>query len=101
MKSDLYTKAVLTVIAFMLVMIGCRDYVNPRISVKAEGPFAGVQFSGGAGGFTIFDPRTGDIWQYYSNNGMSVPSMEHTRISAPGIPASAVQWRKEQQGQAN
>jgi hypothetical protein len=93
MKPDLYTKAVLTVIASMLVMIGCHQYVSPTTIVQAEGPFAGVQFGGDAHIFTLFDLRTGDIWSYnftYDGKGF----MNHTKISAPGIPASAVQWAK-------
>jgi len=46
MKPDLYTKAVLTVIAFLLVMIGCHQYVSPATTVKAEGPFANLQVAG-------------------------------------------------------
>jgi hypothetical protein len=93
MKPDLYTKAILTLIAFMLVMIGFHQYLSPATAVKAEGPFAGVQFTGTTDDFTMFDPRTGDIWSYTSNGGYSMPPrMEHVRISAPGIPASAVGW---------
>jgi hypothetical protein len=85
MKPDLYTKAVLTVIAFMLVMIGCRQYVIPTTTVHAEGPFAGVQFSGNSTHFTLFDSRTGDIWEYQKG----FDGSEHTKISSPG---SAVKW---------
>ena len=63
MKPDLYTKAVLTVIAFMLVMIGCHQYVSPTTTVKAEGPFAEVQYND----FSFFDPRTGELWMYSGN----------------------------------
>jgi hypothetical protein len=90
MKPDLYTKAVLTVIAFMLVMIGFREFVNPTTTVSAEGPFSGVQFSGDTDTFTLFDSRTGDIWSY--NLGTEKPYVDHTRIPAPGVPFSAVQW---------
>ncbi len=64
MKPDLYTKAVLTVIAFMLVMIGCHQYTSPATTVKAEGPFAGVQFAKTVGTVSFFDPGTGTIWVY-------------------------------------
>ena len=64
MKPDLYTKAVLTVIAFMLVMIGCPEYVSPSTAVKAEGPFANVTFSVYEGTYSFFDSRTGEIWEY-------------------------------------
>jgi hypothetical protein len=32
MKTDLYTEAALTVIAILLAVIGCTQYVNPRIT---------------------------------------------------------------------
>jgi hypothetical protein len=39
--------------------------VSPDAAVRAEGPFAGVQFtSDGGPTFTAFDTRTGDVWQY-------------------------------------
>jgi hypothetical protein len=94
MKPDLYTKVVLTIIALALVLIACNHYSQPAVTAQAEGPFAGVQFSGDSRGFVLFDSRTGDIWQYYSNVGMGTPSMDHTRISGPGVPVSAVQWWK-------
>ena len=78
MKPDLYTKAVLTVIAFMLVMIGCRQYVSPTTVVQAEGPFASVQFTGTA--YSFFDPRTGEVWQYYNDGTVGV----HFRITKLG-----------------
>ena len=92
MKPDLYTKAALTVIAFMLVMIGCHQYTSPATTVKAEGPFADVQFNGNAYQFTLFNPRTGDIWQYESFTNSNRKNLYHSKISAPGIPVSEVQW---------
>jgi hypothetical protein len=63
MKTDTYTKAVLTIIALMLTFIACRSVVTPEKTVAADGPFAGVQFSG-APGIYFFDNKTGDIWLY-------------------------------------
>jgi hypothetical protein len=65
-KRDLYTKAVLTVIAFMLVIICCHQYVSPATTVKAEVPFAGVQFVANVNtdGFQAYDTRTGEFWFY-------------------------------------
>ena len=69
MRIDLYTKIVLTVIAVMLTLIACRPLVSPDAAVRAEGPFAGVQFtSDGGPAFTAFDTRTGDVWQYGYND---------------------------------
>jgi len=93
MKPDLYAKTVLTVIALAFVMIACNQLVNPATAAQAQGPFAGVQFSGGTWSFVLFDSRTGDIWQYSRVGGIGAEGkVEHTKISAPGVPASAVQW---------
>jgi hypothetical protein len=48
MRPDLYTKAVLTVIALPLAAIACNQYIQTATTVEAHGPFAGVQFSAGA-----------------------------------------------------
>jgi hypothetical protein len=64
MKTDLYTKAVLTVIAFLLLLTACDRYINPPAAVRAEGPFAGVFYSG-PNAHSFFDTRTGDLWGYY------------------------------------
>jgi hypothetical protein len=63
MRIDLYTKIVLTLIAVCLLTIACKSVVQP-IGVSAEGPFAGVQFSGSMGGFWAFDTKTGDVWTF-------------------------------------
>jgi hypothetical protein len=85
MKPDLYTKAVLTVIAFMLVMIGCRQYVSPVTAVHAEGPFAGVQTTGS---LDFFDTRTGEVYSYSgrTNDGKSVPLLVKFRVTKLGEP---------------
>jgi hypothetical protein len=65
MKPDLYTKAVLAVIALMLAVIACKPLINPETTASAQGPFAGVQFTsdrGASGAF--FDTRTGELWLY-------------------------------------
>ncbi len=90
MKPDLYTKVGLTVIAFMLVMIGCHQYISTTTVAQAEGPFAGVQFSGSTLTFTLFDSRAGDIWLFDKFSS----EVRHTKISAPGIQTTAVQWDK-------
>jgi hypothetical protein len=47
MRIDLYTKGVLTVIAVLLAVIACKQYVSPDAVVQAQGAFARVQFSPG------------------------------------------------------
>lgn len=64
MKTDIYTKVVLSVIAFMFVMIGGHQYFAPAIAVKAEGQFAGLQFATLGAHYVFFDPRTGEVWDY-------------------------------------
>ena len=65
MKTDLYTKAVLTVIALMLAVIACNQYINPRVTAQAQAQsgFSSVQFSYD-GGMYFFDSRTGEVWFY-------------------------------------
>lgn len=63
MRTDTYTKFMLTIIAFMLTLIACKTIINPEKIASAEGPFAGVQFSGG-NEYTFFDAHTGEIWVY-------------------------------------
>jgi hypothetical protein len=44
MRTDVYTKVVLTIIAMMLTVIACRPLASPESTARAEGPLAGVQF---------------------------------------------------------
>jgi len=65
MRPDLYTKAVLTVIAVMLTVIACSQYVSPRSVARAAGPLSGVQVAPDGGyNFSVFDSVTGDLWHY-------------------------------------
>jgi hypothetical protein len=63
MRIDLYTKAVLTIIAIMLSVIASNQLVSPLVA-SAQGSFAGVQYTGFPNSF--FDSRTGEIWEYYT-----------------------------------
>lgn len=68
MRTDTYTKVVLTIVASMLALIGCKTVISPGKTASAEGPFAGVQFTSfysGVGVYVFFDPRTGEIWEYH------------------------------------
>lgn len=66
MRPDIYTKAVLTVIAIMLTVIAVKPLINPTITASAQSAqFASVQFTGlGNGVSQFFDTRTGDVWLY-------------------------------------
>jgi hypothetical protein len=68
MKPDLYTKAVLTVIALLLALIACKPLLSPETTASAQGALAGVQFSTfvaeGNRTFAFFDSRTGEAWFY-------------------------------------
>ena len=65
MKTDLYTKAILTTIAVMLAVIACKPLAGPDTTVSAQSAtFAGVQGVGGLSGLSFFDTRTGEIFIY-------------------------------------
>ena len=87
MKPDLYTKTVLTVIALVLAVIACRPLFNPQTTVSAQGPFAGVLFSGG-GSHSFFDTRTGDLWTY--SNAFDVGWQHVGRVTKLGQPLENV-----------
>jgi hypothetical protein len=82
MKPDLYTKAVLTVIAFMLVMMSCRQYISPSTTVQAEGKFADLQFAGPSE-VSFFDTRTGEVWIYHPESGKLLLSWKVTKLGSP------------------
>jgi len=62
MRTETYTKAVLSVIAILLAVIASRPYFSPDAMVSAQGPFAGVQYQGP--NISFFDTRTGEPWMY-------------------------------------
>jgi hypothetical protein len=71
MKSDLYTKIVLTIIAIMLGVIAWSRYVGsgPVTQIQAA-PFAEVQFLANSNGEMAgaIDTRTGDYWTLYNSS---------------------------------
>jgi disulfide bond formation protein DsbB len=89
MRTDTYIKAVLTVIAFLLLLIACNQYINPESKARAEGPFAGLQFSVTPTTIHLFDTRTGEIW-VYNDEWNNDPSNGHLRrkyrLTKPGQP---------------
>ena len=74
---DFYTKAVLTIIAFMLTVIACKTVISPETTASAQGPFTSVQFDASAK--TFFDTRTGEIWIY-----RDIP-VSYTHLTLPTI----------------
>ena len=74
MKIDLYTKAVLTGIAVLLTALALR----PGTVVQAQGSFTGVQFAVTPVGYSFFDSRTGEVWEY---NGTAL----HTTYRVPKL----------------
>jgi len=61
MRSDWYTKGVLTVIAVLLGVIALRPYVSPDAVAYAQGSFSGVEWNGSS---SFFDTKTGELWFY-------------------------------------
>jgi hypothetical protein len=86
MKTDRYTKAVLTVIALLLAVIACSQFVNPHMTAEAQGSFAGVQIGPN---LSFFDTRTGEVWiygQYPGVAGKQAPVESKLRITKLGQP---------------
>jgi hypothetical protein len=82
MKPDLYTKAVLSVIALLLLLLACNRYVNPESKARAAGPFAQLQFTYSQGTYAFFDTNTGEIWQYTNTGEVYAKA----RLTKPGEP---------------
>jgi hypothetical protein len=88
MKNDLYTKAVLTVIAVSLVVIALKPIIHPEIASAQTGAFSGVQmsaaFSQGTGlYFMFFDPKTGRMWRYRENDPAVFSGHQLTKLGEP------------------
>jgi hypothetical protein len=63
MRTDLYTKTILTIIALLLAVIVLKPFVTPSIA-NAQTSLNGIQVSFGGTGLWFFDTKTGDIWVY-------------------------------------
>ena len=89
MKPDLYTKALLTVIAIMLSVIALRPMVSPEATAQAQGSFAGLI---PAGPYAFFDTRTGDLWDYtyHGENTAKQLDVWHYKMTRPGAPLTPV-----------
>jgi hypothetical protein len=89
MKSDGYTKTILTIIALMLTVIALRTLLTPDKVAHAQTSFAGLQVSSagtGAPHTSFFDPTTGDLFVYYQFNAPP----DHFRISKLGLPLAQI-----------
>ena len=85
MRIDLYTKAVLTVIALLLAAIVFKQYVSPDAVALAQGQFAGVQYGGFSGSnYSFFDTRTGEVSAYY-NDGTVQLKHRVTKLGQPSV----------------
>jgi hypothetical protein len=84
MRIDLYTKAVLTIIAIALAVIASNQIVSPRVA-SAQGTFAGLQFTSGGGWSYFFDSRTGEIWSYSIGDGKMQAKRRLTKIGQPMV----------------
>jgi hypothetical protein len=67
MRIDLFTKTVLTIIALLLAVVASRQYIDPA-SVSAQSSLTGVQMAVTPVGYTFFDSRTGELWEYNGPN---------------------------------
>jgi hypothetical protein len=63
MRIDLYTKAILTLIAVLLAVMVLQPILQPPATL-AQGGYGSVQFSYSGGNHAFFDTRTGDVWEY-------------------------------------
>ena len=85
MRTDKYTKAVLTVIALLLAVIAGKTVISPEATASAQGAFAGVQYTNG--GLSFFDSRTGEVWEYnYQSPAQGVQFMRKFRLTKLGQP---------------
>jgi hypothetical protein len=65
MKTDIYTKVVLTVIALALIGNLLKPVLTPStVQAAGEGKFDHVQIVQGAVGLFFFDSKTSDLWHY-------------------------------------
>jgi len=77
MKTDRYTKAILTVIALALSVIAYNQAAGPGSVAHAAGKFSNVQFSGSPIGFIAVDADSGDVWSYDNTHGQGIDGVTH------------------------
>jgi len=84
MRIDLYTKAVLTIIAIALAVIASNQFISPG-GASAQGTFAGLQFSSAGGYSYFFDSRTGEVWSYSIGDGKMQAMRQLTKLGQPMV----------------
>jgi hypothetical protein len=67
MRIDTYSKVVLTLIALLLGLMVGRQYGSPE-TVAAQSALTGVQVAVTPLGYSFFDSRTGELWEYSGAN---------------------------------
>jgi hypothetical protein len=85
MRTDLYTKAVLTVIALALALIALKPMISPAVAVQAQAPSANLQFLGGSD-VIVMDKQTGYLWVYRVSGGGGTEMLPLGRFLGPGKP---------------
>jgi hypothetical protein len=56
MKPDLYTKAILTVVALMLTVIACKPLISPETTASAQGRLPPCSLQGSAAIYSFSMP---------------------------------------------
>ena len=84
MRTDNYTKTVLTVIAFMLTVIAFSEYLSPQSVAHAGGLFDGWQVSATPNGFLTFS-STGNVEKYELTAGPTVGQMTEKLVFSKRI----------------
>ncbi len=97
MKSDIYTKAVLTLIAVALCAIACKPFVSPEITVKAQSSsFAGVQMAQAGLEISFFDTKNGEVWHYgFDRDAKTFVLVDKIRLVKLGQPMEYMGERKK------
>ena len=91
MKTDFYTKVVLTVIALALVGNLLKPVLTPpTVQAAGEGKFGHLQVLAGLGGLGFFDSKTGDLWEYSGIPGGEM-NIKRSRLVELGQPLQKIQ----------
>jgi len=71
MRVDLYTKAILTVIALLLGVVALKPSLQPQVAMAegtmAQGDYGHIRFSYSGGEPAFFDTHSGDVWIHGSD----------------------------------